>query len=509
MNGWTDPLAGIWLGAVDHLWQTTLVLAVLLLLDRWLRRAPAALRADLWTLGLIKLALPAAAGGAFVSWLAGRFDGDVPAVGALVAGVLAPAPATASVGASVWAPVLLAITAVWAIGFVYAAIRLMDDLRRQSRFARHARPATDRALIEAADRAGIPRAAIVVAPGVSLPLVQGWWRPRILMPPHLARLLPPVELEALLRHEERHRRRRDPLRQLMGRMLVTVFWFFPPLRWLIARLNECSEYACDEAALAAGVDADVYLRALARAIRRGLDPAPPVAAAASGGPQLLRRRLARLREKERLTMKHGRLVLTAAALLVSAAFFLPLDLVADEVPPPPPPRAEPAPDPVPEPAPAPEKEPAPVAAPEPVAPPAKVKAERMVDGDTPPPPPKKKVSKKEIEAEKQIVDKKKQLQARKEAGEDLVVAPELVKFVEPQYPEAAKREGIEGVVELIFLVDEKGKPMKVKVARGIEGRREFADAAIKALKQCEFKPGTINGKPARVKTTLKMKFEVE
>jgi len=281
-------------------------------------------------------------------------------------------------------------------------------------------------------------------------------------------VLAPAELEALLRHEDRHRRRRDPLRLLLGRVAAVVFWFYPPLRWLLTRLHECSEYACDEAALEAGLRTEDYLRALARAIRRGLDPAPPVAAAASGGPRLLRRRLARLRRKERPTMKLGRLILVAAAVVVGAAVFVPLDLVAEDAPPPPPP---------PPPAEVPERvppaEPSPPAEP---TPPAR---------ETEPVPPA-------------------------EPGEEtLVEPPRIIKMVEPKYPEKARQARVEGVVKIMVVVNVDGTVAKAVPVMEIEGYPELTKAAVKALQQCEFAPGTVDGEATKMKTKVKMEFELD
>ena len=49
-------MRGFWLGMAVHLWQTTLVLAVLVILDRFMRRAPARFRHLLWSAGLFTLA---------------------------------------------------------------------------------------------------------------------------------------------------------------------------------------------------------------------------------------------------------------------------------------------------------------------------------------------------------------------------------------------------------------------------------------------------------------------
>ncbi len=332
----TGTLWTFWLAMLNHLWQGSLVLAALLLVDRLWRRSPAARRVDLWTLGVLKFLLPGSLG----AWLLTRVSDPAAEVLAVpsVARVISPALTDTGAHADGAMIALSLVTALWVAGMSWGLWRLMADLRRQARFSRGAHPAAGPRWLAAATAAGVPRDRLLVAPAVCLPLVQGWWRPRILVPPHLLDALAPRELEALLRHEDGHRRGRDPLRLLLGRLATVVFWFFPPVTWLLGRLRECSEYAGDEAALAtAGLDGRDYARALARAIRRGLDPAPPVAAAAGGGPDLLRRRLARLDRKEHALMFHGRLALTLAALVVAAAILFPLNLVADETPAPPPP----------------------------------------------------------------------------------------------------------------------------------------------------------------------------
>lgn len=338
MSPWTLPLADFWLAVLNHLWQSTLVLAVLWGLDRaGRRRAPAAARADLWTLGLAKLCVPAALGGAATTALAGLLPAAAEPVARVVTGVLTPVPSPGGGLAPWWDPVLTLVTGVWLVGALIALFRLVRDLRCQSRLAIGARAVTEPDLRESAATAGVPRERILVAPRVELPLVQGWWRPRILIPPGLDSVLSPAELEALLRHEECHRRRRDPLRLLAGRIAGLFLWFYPPLPWLLRRLHACSEYACDEAALAGDVTAATYARALAHAVRRGLGAPSPVAAASGGGPQLMRRRLARLGRKEELSMKLGHLILTTAAALVIAAVLVPFDVVADPPQPTPPP----------------------------------------------------------------------------------------------------------------------------------------------------------------------------
>ena len=58
MIGVGTNLRWFWIAVADHLWQTTLVLLVLLLLARVLRHGPARMLQALWWLGIVKLFLP-------------------------------------------------------------------------------------------------------------------------------------------------------------------------------------------------------------------------------------------------------------------------------------------------------------------------------------------------------------------------------------------------------------------------------------------------------------------
>lgn len=498
MNDLLLRLWDLWLLLTNHLWQSALVLGVLVLAERALRRAPASRRADLWTLALIKLLVPAMAG----AWAWARFNegGAVPVDLPAVTTVVAPVSVGDAAVAGWLLPALVVLTVVWLAGAGWHLIRLAADLVRQARYRRGAHLAVGPRWLSVAAAAGVPARDLLLAPAVRLPLVQGLVRPQILMPPHLIDTLTSRELEALLRHEDCHRRRRDPLRFLLGRVTGALLWFFPPVWWLLAQLRQCAEFAGDEAALAGGVQNDEYTRALARAIRRGLDPAPLVAAAAGGGPTLMRRRLARLARKEQALMPNGRFILTMAAVVVLVAAFLPLNLVAADTPPPPPPpkAAEPAPTE----AVAPPAEPAAV---EPgerlVEPPAAAEpAEYEVPAqDTPPPPPKKKGDKPSTKA-------KAPKPPAKSKGESLVESPTVVKQAKPVYPDKAKQAKVSGTVVVKVLVGTEGEVLKVKALKGPELLRK---AAAEAAEASVYTPGMQNGMPVKTWLAMSFKFELD
>ncbi len=66
---------------------------------------------------------------------------------------------------------------------------------------------------------------------------------------------------------------------------------------------------------------------------------------------------------------------------------------------------------------------------------------------------------------------------------------EPIKRVEPSYPPEAARAGTTGFVEVEFTVDASGKVASVSVVNA-KPSRTFESAAVKAVKQWQFAPGS-------------------
>ena len=91
-------------------------------------------------------------------------------------------------------------------------------------------------------------------------------------------------------------------------------------------------------------------------------------------------------------------------------------------------------------------------------------------------------------------------------GNEKVKPPKLVKEVQPVYPEAARKAGIEGVVILEARTDTYGRVAEAKVLRGVP---ELAQPAVEALKQWVYEPMVIDGKPMPVVFTVTMRFQLD
>ena len=87
-----------------------------------------------------------------------------------------------------------------------------------------------------------------------------------------------------------------------------------------------------------------------------------------------------------------------------------------------------------------------------------------------------------------------------------VHAPKVVNRVEPLYPESARRNHVSGLVVVQAVIDENGHVTEV---RTLQGPPELTQAAVDAVKQWTFEPGTLAGKPVPVIFNLTVNFKLD
>ena len=93
-------------------------------------------------------------------------------------------------------------------------------------------------------------------------------------------------------------------------------------------------------------------------------------------------------------------------------------------------------------------------------------------------------------------------------GDVGVVAPQVLKAVDPKYTAQAMRDRLQGVVEVEVVVQPDGSVGNVRVLRSIDPVDGLDDNAIAAARQTTFTPGTLNGQPVSVLTTLELTFRL-
>jgi protein TonB len=78
----------------------------------------------------------------------------------------------------------------------------------------------------------------------------------------------------------------------------------------------------------------------------------------------------------------------------------------------------------------------------------------------------------------------------------------------PEYPSASKRLEEEGTVTLKFLVGADGKVLESAVEKS-SGFRRLDEAARAGLSKCQFRPGTVDGKPQQSWASMKYTWRLE
>jgi TonB family protein len=81
----------------------------------------------------------------------------------------------------------------------------------------------------------------------------------------------------------------------------------------------------------------------------------------------------------------------------------------------------------------------------------------------------------------------------------------LLRRVEPQYPEQAIMHHIQGPVLLDVRMDRKGAVQDIKL---LSGDPILAEAAIAAVRQWQFKPPKVNGRPVEMETKITLTFSL-
>ena len=83
--------------------------------------------------------------------------------------------------------------------------------------------------------------------------------------------------------------------------------------------------------------------------------------------------------------------------------------------------------------------------------------------------------------------------------------PKILKQVPPQYPEVARKAGIQGSVILKVLIGTQGQ---VEQATVLRGKDILQKAALEAIYQYQFEPARQNDKPVKVWLTMPIRFQL-
>lgn len=267
------------------LWQSSILLAAVMLIAFALRRRRASARHALWVAALLVApALP------LLGWAASRAgtpQAQIPVMPAYSAPEVefSPTPPVSSAPTPVppveppiaqEQPQRSLLDYPWGLAFLayvfgagaFLSLVTLGRTRlwawvRRGREVEDARVAA--AFQFAREHLGLARASMLMeSERVLGPLTLGALRPVVLLPLGLAKTLSEQDLRAVAIHELAHVKRRDPI--VLGlASLVRAVLFFHPLVWLACRqISNLAEAACDDAVLDATGEPVSYAKMLAR-----------------------------------------------------------------------------------------------------------------------------------------------------------------------------------------------------------------------------------------------------
>lgn len=95
------------------------------------------------------------------------------------------------------------------------------------------------------------------------------------------------------------------------------------------------------------------------------------------------------------------------------------------------------------------------------------------------------------------------------ADDEGVVKPKVIHKESPKYPEAARKDGIQGTVNVMATIDTQGIPRGATVVSMSPGAEELAASAVDAVQRWRYEPATLNGRPVEVMYTMTVQFRLE
>lgn len=336
-----EYLSGMWMvippSLGNHLWQSTLFCVIAGLLTLTLRRNGARARYGLWLAASVKFLIPFSllvGLGSHLPWArssAGPKAGlsfVIEEVSQPFAKPLAPVIAQATPQKLTVLPnlshLLPAILAgVWLCGFVVLVFVWCVRWQRISVAIREAVPLTAGREVEALRqlerRGGIGKAIPILVSRASLePGVFGIARPALIWPKGISERLDDPQLEAVLAHEVWHVRHRDNLAAAVHMLVEAIFWFYPLVWWLGARLVEERERACDQEVLRLGSARQVYAESILKTCEFCLE-SPLSCVSGITGADLKKRMVLIMTERVAEKLGFNRKLLLGAAGLMAIA----------------------------------------------------------------------------------------------------------------------------------------------------------------------------------------------
>ncbi|HUN82774.1 MAG TPA: M56 family metallopeptidase [Terracidiphilus sp.] len=295
---------------LNHLWQSTAVVAIAWLLAAALKKNHARTRYWIWLAASLKFLLPFSLLVAMGSMLQSSAPAHLvqPALSNMMQRVSQPFPtfrlvetteAAAPAHRADLLPVVLLV--LWACGALAVAFSWWRGWRQ-----------TRLGVLQATPLAIPAEIPVLASPSMHEPGVFGIVRPALLLPEGIVDRLSAAQLDAIIAHEMCHVRRRDNLTFALHMLIQTLFWFHPLVWYVKARLIEERERACDETVLQSGNEAHVYAEGILNVCKLYVE-GPVACVAGVSGADLKKRIVNIMARRDALQLDFRRKLLLCAA----------------------------------------------------------------------------------------------------------------------------------------------------------------------------------------------------
>jgi len=221
-----------------------------------------------------------------------------------------------------------ALLLVWLVGLVLGLSRIVRSSFAVRRLRRSATRIFDVRITsiwrDLQRRSHSGKVLLVEADGITTPGTAGIMRPTIFLPSGTAEW-GATRIRATLAHELAHIARRDCLTQLLGDIVVAIYWFNPLVWYARRRLTTERERACDDLVLRDGVRPERYASMLVETVRTSLVErnAAAIGVLSMARPSELETRLVSILNPDRSRgQMSSRATVVTASLVAAAAVLL-------------------------------------------------------------------------------------------------------------------------------------------------------------------------------------------
>jgi beta-lactamase regulating signal transducer with metallopeptidase domain len=144
----------------------------------------------------------------------------------------------------------LIVTLVWGLVFLYFLTRLVTIVYKTDRLLKLADPVMNpqilKLLHQCADDTGLRRAPhLLTMDGIPVPMVMGFFQPRIFLPKHLLKIEFREGLRFTLLHELKHVHQHHNWWLLIETLIGAAYFFHPVIHWAKKKIQEELEHICD------------------------------------------------------------------------------------------------------------------------------------------------------------------------------------------------------------------------------------------------------------------------